>query len=70
MKKNPFHPLKDVPEVCDKCGQKIDLNSRASIDHHATARHLPYARKKKQALIAILRPRVSPNPYRAISKPQ
>lgn len=47
MKKNPFHPLKKMPEVCPDCGQKIDPNSSESILHHEKPRHLPYAGKKR-----------------------
>jgi len=44
-----YHPLSDIPEVCDVCGQKIDRNSRAGIAHHNNPkRHLPYAGKRKR----------------------
>jgi hypothetical protein len=42
MKKNPFHPLSKLPEVCEAGGQRIDHNSPGSIAHHATARDLPH----------------------------
>jgi len=38
----------EISDVCDKCGQKIDRNSHASIAHHKTAKHLPYMGAKKR----------------------
>ena len=49
MPKKPTDAWGDeIPEVCDKCGQKIDRNSHASIAHHKTAKHLPYMGAKKR----------------------
>lgn len=37
------------PEECPVCGQKIDRNSSASIEHHSNpGKHLPYSGKKKR----------------------
>jgi hypothetical protein len=49
--KNPVTahaPRDEIPDICEACGQRIDKNSRASIDHHSTPKHLPYAGQKAQ----------------------
>jgi hypothetical protein len=38
----------EIPDVCDKCGQKIDRNSHASFAHHKTPKQLPYMGEKKR----------------------
>ena len=37
--------LEEIPDVCPKCGQNIDKQSAASIQHHTTPKHLPFAGK-------------------------
>jgi hypothetical protein len=35
-----------IPDICDTCGQRIDQRSAASIAHHNSPKHLPYAGKR------------------------
>jgi hypothetical protein len=40
-------PADQNPDICEVCGQKIDKRSPASIEHHSTPRHMPYAGKRQ-----------------------
>jgi hypothetical protein len=42
-------PHEQIPDECPACGQKIDKRSAASIQHHSTPKHLPYAGKRSPA---------------------
>jgi len=38
-----------IPDLCPACGQNIDKHSAASIQHHSTPKHLPYAGKRTRS---------------------
>ena len=39
----------EITDSPDKCGQKIDRNSHASIAHYRTPKHLPFMGAKKRS---------------------